>query len=101
MTNQARRRFMRIVLSGAVVVPATRLPGADTPRLDPGSERARRLNYTHEAESTNDPARKEDARCANCTHFHGNAGDEWSTCNIFPERRVNANGWCTAWFSAE
>lgn len=100
ITSRGRRRFIRLALSGVMAVPVTRVLGADTPRLDPESERARQFGYTHDAASTSNPARKEGARCANCTHFHGDAGDEWSTCNIFPEHQVNADGWCSAWFSA-
>ena len=101
-----RRRFIRLVVGGALAAPMAGLlhprpaSGADKPKLDPASERAQQFSYTHDAASTDNPARNEGARCANCTHFRGEAGTQWASCNIFPEHRVSINGWCTAWFSA-
>lgn len=100
-----RRRFLIAAGAGAVLAVGGRLGGetahaADKPRLDPASERARELGYTHEAASTDSDAREEDARCANCAHFKGEAGDQWASCNIFPQHLVNADGWCTSWYSA-
>lgn len=100
-----RRRFLRMAAVGALAAPVTfpfarRAAAGDKPKLDPDSEKARQLSYTHDAESTDNPARKADARCANCTHFHGDSGTAWASCNIFPEHLVNANGWCTSWFRA-
>jgi len=100
--NPRRRRLMRLAVTvPIVVVAAPRLAGADDkPRLDPASERAQQLSYTHDASTSDHPKRKADATCANCTHYHGDAGDPWATCNIFSSHLVNANGWCSSWFSA-
>lgn len=97
-----RRRFMRLTVAGAIagVLGTSTAASAAKPKLDPESDRARQLDYTHDAESSDNPARKEGAHCANCTHFHGDADARWASCNIFPEHRVNADGWCTSWFSA-
>lgn len=101
-----RRRFIRLAVAGAVATPVAGLLGirgaaaAELPKLDPASETASRFDYTHDAASSDNPARKQGARCANCTHFHGKSGAQWASCNIFPEHRVNAEGWCTSWFSA-
>lgn len=105
-TDSGRRRFIHVVGAGAVVVPIAGLFGgrsasaAELPKLDPASERAQQLSYTHDAEKSDNPAREEGARCANCTHFRGDADAEWASCNIFPENRVNAQGWCSSWISA-
>ncbi|MDZ7829759.1 MAG: high-potential iron-sulfur protein [Halofilum sp. (in: g-proteobacteria)] len=103
---QQRRHFIRLALTGAAIVPAVGLLGRRTaaaselPKLDISSERARQLSYGHDAEQIDNPAREAGARCANCTHFRGDADTQWATCNIFPEQRVNADGWCTSYFSA-
>lgn len=105
-TDSDRRRFIRIVAAGAAAAPIAALLGtrsaraADLPKLDPDSERARQLNYTHDAGKSDNPAREEGANCANCTHFRGDTGTAWAPCNIFPEHRVSAKGWCSSWFSA-
>ncbi|MDX1609045.1 MAG: high-potential iron-sulfur protein [Halofilum sp. (in: g-proteobacteria)] len=110
MTDQSvdarRRRFMRLALAAATATPVAGLLGArgaaaaELPKLDPASERARRFDYTHDASSSDNPAHEAGARCANCTHFRGEAGAQWAPCNIFPRHRVKAGGWCTSWFSA-
>lgn len=105
-TDPARRRFIRLLAASAVAAPVAGLAGtgearaAELPKLDPESERARQFSYTHDAAATEDPGRKPGARCANCTHFRGDADTTWAPCNIFPEHRVNAGGWCSSWFSA-
>lgn len=105
-TQSRRRRFIRLAVGGAISAPIVGLLaprssiGAEKPDLDPASELAKQFSYTHDAEATDNPARKEDARCANCTHFQGDAGTQWASCNIFPEHRVNADGWCTSWVRA-
>lgn len=105
-TDRRRRRFIHLAVASAMTAPVIGLLGsrpaeaADTPRLDPESRRARQLSYTHDASSTDHSAHEEGARCANCTHFRGKGGAQWATCNIFPEHRVNADGWCTSWYSA-
>lgn len=100
-----RRRFMSLA-AGVLAAPVIarfgiRAPRAgDKPKLDPASEQARELSYAHDATSVEDDAREPDARCANCTHFKGDADTQWASCNIFPEHLVNADGWCSSWFSS-
>jgi hypothetical protein len=97
-----RRRFLALLSAAPILLLAysNESRANENPRLDPSSERAQSLHYTHDAESAAHSKRKPNARCATCTHFHGSADDTWSTCNIFPNRKVNAAGWCTSWFSA-
>lgn len=105
-TRQDRRRFIRFALAGAIAAPlggliAPRRAGAaEKPKLDPDSERAQKLGYSHDATSIDDPKRKTDARCRNCAHFRGDEGDAWASCNVFPDRRVSADGWCASWIDA-
>lgn len=106
-TDRRRRRLVRLLVAGVAAVPLTGLLAnrpalaAELPRLDPGSDRARQFSYTHDAEGSTNPAREAGARCANCTHFHGrDGGVQWASCNIFPQHRVNADGWCNSWYSA-
>jgi len=101
-----RRRFIRLALMGAAAVPLAGMPGgrraqaADLPKLDPASERAQQLSYTHDAGASDNPARQAGQVCANCTHYRGGADSQWASCNIFPQHRVNADGWCASYFSA-
>lgn len=105
-TRRDRRRFIRFALAGAIAAPlgglvaARGARAAEKPRLDPGSKRAQKLGYSHDATSVDDPKRKADARCRNCVHFQGDEGDAWAPCNVFPEHRVSADGWCVSWIGA-
>lgn len=105
-TSLPRRRFLALTALGATVVPIAGLvnvplaAGADKPKLEPDSDRARQFSYTHDASSTENAARKEGARCVNCSHFRADEGAQWAPCNIFPDKRVSADGWCAAWVSA-
>ncbi|MDZ7749110.1 MAG: high-potential iron-sulfur protein [Halofilum sp. (in: g-proteobacteria)] len=98
-----RRRFIRIAFGGAIAVPLAGLiapretRAATKPKLDLGSKTAQRLDYTPNAESSTNPKREQGANCANCVHFRGDPGDAWASCNIFPDHRVGAHGWCEAW----
>lgn len=99
-----RRRFMGLAVAGVLAAPLAARFGIrasraeDKPRLDPESERAMELSYTHDASSVDSDAREPDARCANCTQFKGDADAQWGPCNIFPGHVVNADGWCSSWF---
>lgn len=103
-TRRDRRRFLRLAVAGGLAAPAalvtSRTAGAaGRPRLDPDSKRARQVDYTPAAASSDNPRREAGATCRNCVHFRGGAGDDWATCNVFPDHLVGANGWCEAWIA--
>jgi len=101
----SRRRLLRLVLGGALAAPLAGLlhtsgaSGAEKTELNPESDLAQRFGYTHDAGSTNDPAREVEARCGNCSHIRGSADDQCASCNIFPGHLVNVDGWCKSWFA--
>lgn len=98
--NQPRRRFLR----AAAAVPAVLVAGAPVayaqpPKLDPSSQQAKRFKYVNDASNAPSKLHQEGAHCANCVQWMG--GDaQWGGCKIFPGKRVNRNGWCTAWVKA-
>ena len=101
MSKIARRQFIQlsaVAAAGYFVRPGT-APAQEMEKLDPASQQAAALNYTHDA-STVDPANRpqpaEDQRCANCALVQGEEG-EWRGCQIFPGKLVNENGWCSVW----
>lgn len=58
-----------------------------------------RLKYVHEARRAPAELRQEGARCSNCINWFG--GDaQWGGCKVFPGKRMNRDGWCTAWQQA-
>ena len=101
MSKIARRQFIQlsaVAAAGYFIRPG--VPAAqEMPHLDPESDQAKALNYTHDA-STVDPAMftqsAENQHCANCALIQGEEG-EWRPCQIFPGKLVNENGWCSVW----
>jgi hypothetical protein len=104
--DSSRRRFLRGAVAGAIAAPVvgllatTRTLAADKPKLDPSSSQATALQYVHAASDASDKAAyQEGAICGNCLQWTG--GDsQWGGCNIFPQKRVNRDGWCSAWAEA-
>ena len=102
--DSIRRGLIRLAIGGAVPAPIAGLVGshwanaAEEPKLNPASERAKEFDYTDDAATTNNAKREANARCATCTHFHGDEETSWASCNIFPNHKVSADGWCTSWF---
>lgn len=102
--HMGRRRFLRGAAAGVIAVPIVGLLGTRKAlaeeKLDPSNSQAQALDYTHDAsEATGHSAYTEGAVCNNCSQWTG--GDEqWGTCNLFPGKLVNADGWCTGWSKA-
>lgn len=98
--DQRRRRFLGTAAAAplALLAGAPPAPAAD-PKLDPSSQQAKRFKYVHDASDASSGQRQEGANCANCVQWTG--GDsQWGGCKIFPGKRVNRDGWCTAWVQA-
>lgn len=85
----------RVFLQTTLFVPAGFLFfGSDAamglPKLGEDDPRARALGYTHISDS-------EENTCSNCGLYHGDPGEEWGECSIFPKKVVSATGWCSSW----
>lgn len=97
-----RRRVLKLAALGTGALMTARVPSvfAEDDRLDPEAQQAKALNYVHDAsEAADHPNFKEGSNCANCQLWTG--GDaEWGGCDIFPNKKVAAAGWCTAWVAA-
>ncbi|MBA3565002.1 MAG: high-potential iron-sulfur protein [Gammaproteobacteria bacterium] len=104
--DKHRRRFMACVVAGGVVLPAARAllgtkafaQAEDTmPKLEHSDPAAKALSYTHDAGTAKEnPAWAEGEICSNCLHIQGGEGETWRPCAIFPGKRINADGWCSA-----
>lgn len=102
--DQQRRRFLGVgvgVAAAVAVAVGAKAPLAEAavPKLDHSSKEAQRLKYVHEARRVPAELRQEGARCSNCINWLG--GDaQWGGCKVFPGKRMNRDGWCTAWQQA-
>ena len=92
MKSVNRRDFLK--LSGTTLIGLTvggiSLRANAQEQLQADDPTAKALNYT--SAST-----QENAHCSNCMYIQGTEGDQYRPCAIFPNKLVNANGWCSAW----
>ncbi len=100
-----RRTLLKNVLVGVVALPAANLAREATaqdglPHLDEKDSLAVAMGYVHDA-SQLDPSKvpqyKPGSKCSNCVQLVGKEGDQWRPCNLFPNKLVNADGWCKVW----
>lgn len=99
-----RRTVLKGVALGAIAISITswRAKRADAamPALDEKDPQARALGYVTDAgrvDVKSDPTFKPGQSCANCLQLQGKPGDALRSCNLFPGKLVNVNGWCKAW----
>ncbi|MEP7043318.1 MAG: high-potential iron-sulfur protein [Dokdonella sp.] len=102
--SQARRRFLKLATTAAivapiaaVVLPQIALADALAP-LDPNDPTAKALHYTDDASTaSSNPTYKAGSACASCQFYQGKAGDASGPCMLFPAKAVNAKGWCASY----
>lgn len=98
-----RRRFVKLAVGSAVVVPFftnhQAIAAGHMPRVEESDPQATALGYKHDtndvdasAYANHDPSQV----CTGCNLYQGKEGDEWGPCAIFPGKEVAANGWCSA-----
>lgn len=124
ITNNNRRRFIKVSLIGLTFAPAGNLlfsqsaeargsravTGGTTeiPKLPENDRQASALGYKEDAALVDATKYKkvEGATCRNCQLFSGSEEDEWGPCAIFSYRVdpilnknyvVSASGWCRSW----
>lgn len=104
--SQARRRFLKLAVAGAVAAPiaSTLLPriarADDMPHLSESDPTAMALGYKEDAtkvDKTKFSMYKEGSMCSNCKFWTGNAGDAYGPCQLFPGKATNAKGWCSGY----
>ena len=104
--SQARRRFLKLAVAGAVAAPiaSTLLPrfarADDMPHLSESDPTARALGDKEDATKV-DKAKfavyKPGSVCENCKFWTGKAGDAYGPCSLFPGKATNAKGWCSGY----
>ena len=103
--DPTRRRILKdlaIMLPAGALIASSRSFAAEMPHVDPADPTAKALAYVHSAADV-DQSNPTFARyaagqtCANCAQIQSPTDGEWVGCAIFPEKAVNANGWCNVW----
>jgi|KBSMisStandDraft_5_1062788.scaffolds.fasta_scaffold81002_2 anaerobic selenocysteine-containing dehydrogenase len=104
--SQARRRFLKLAVAGAVAAPiaSTLLPrfarADDLPHLSESDPTALALGYKEDATKV-DTAKfktyKAGSMCENCNFWTGKAGDAYGPCGLFPGKSTAAKGWCSGY----
>jgi hypothetical protein len=114
--NEDRRNVVKAFLGGLASVPLMALVGRAAAQVPPAPEgweefpkvdeatdaTAIALKYNHDAAQADRAAAArpgappEAQNCTNCLFVQADAGD-WRPCQLFPGKRVAANGWCASW----
>jgi hypothetical protein len=79
---------------------AAEAPAQELAELSLDDPTAQALGYQHDAakvDAQRFPQRQTDQFCRNCTLFQGSGSDAWGPCNLFPGKKVNSGGWCSAY----
>jgi hypothetical protein len=114
--NQGRRAAVKSILGGLATLPLMTLVGRavaqvppapagweEFPKVDEATDpTAIALKYKHDAAQADRAAAArpgappEAQNCINCLFVQADAGD-WRPCQLFPGKRVAAEGWCASW----
>lgn len=98
-TDLSRRRLLKNVATGAVLLPlaATQFGNAFAadPLVTSDDPTAKALKYVEDASKF--VGGKPGSRCANCSLYQGAAGSTQGGCAIFPGKQVKAAGLCASW----
>jgi hypothetical protein len=98
-TDPTRRRFIQKFVLGATLVPVA-LTGfdesraADQPLLSPADPDAAKVKYTEDASKE---ASAKGNKCATCGLYEGPNNSTQGPCQLFPNKLVEAAGWCNSW----
>ncbi|MEO5559768.1 MAG: high-potential iron-sulfur protein [Dokdonella sp.] len=101
--SQARRRFLKIAVVGAIAAPIAtallpRIARAEDPHLSVDDPTAKALAYTEDATTAKgNPAYKAGSNCTGCQFFQGHEEMAYAPCTLFPGKGVNSKGWCASW----
>jgi hypothetical protein len=101
MTNRISRRAALKCLAtaaGTLALVETTQAAAAKPHVTLQDPTAIALGYVEDAtkvDAKKNPTYKAGSNCANCLQSAGGlASDAWRPCNLFPNKLVNAKGWC-------
>lgn len=106
-SRPSRRAVLRSAALVATVPVAALVPGRPAlaqERLSESDPAARALGYVHDAANVDAdryPRYEPGQQCSNCNLLQGSEGESWRPCDIFPDRLVAANGWCSAWVPSD
>src|SRR5215472_10303223 len=100
VTDESRRRLLKSVTLGAVLVSVAGLPlraaiAADLPLVTADDPTAKALQYVPDASTAH--GAKPGSKCATCQNYQGAAGSAQGGCVLFPGKAVKATGWCSSW----
>jgi len=97
--NVSRRRLLKNVATGAVLLPLASTQFGAAFAADPlvaaDDPTGKALKYVEDASKF--AGAKPGAHCGNCALYQGAAGSAQGGCAIFPGKQVKAAGLCASW----
>ena len=107
MTVVLRRKLLRKVVGGALLIPLVQLspPAAraqalkKVPISDPVAAALKYVEDAAQASRTDKYGIPGDQQlCSNCQLYSATANEPgWGSCTLFQNRLVSGPGWCSAW----
>jgi len=101
--NIHRRDFLKIgslAVASVAIGIRTGTSAAAGAQLDENDPTAQSLGYKNDATKADKakyPKYAAGQACVNCQVYQGKPGEAWGPCPIFPNKVVNAKGWCSAY----
>ncbi len=98
----SRRIFLKTLtaIGGLAALPINRSRAATPTHLKVDDPAAKNLGYSEDAaqvDAKKYPNFAPGQSCENCLLLEGKSGESFRPCNIFPNKLVNAHGWCRSW----
>ncbi len=97
-TDPTRRALLQQVAAGlslAQLAHARSARAADLPLIGEQDPAAMKVHYVADASRAKDA--QPGANCANCSLYDGASGAAQGRCSLFPDKLVQAAGWCDSW----
>ena len=106
--NPERRRILVATTTALAAVPFLQLgidkadAAADLPHVSEDDPTAKALKYRHDASAAprvdKGGVTAAEQFCHNCKFIQSDTG-QWRPCQLFPQKAVNAEGWCASWIA--
>jgi len=94
--------MMQVAAGGAALVSGYAMAAAK--KIDEAEASAVALGFrmdTNKVDKAKFPKHKATENCGNCIAYLGKPTDEWSECDLLPDRRVPKAGWCSSYVKAK
>jgi hypothetical protein len=99
--NKQRRVFMLATVGAGLVgtasIASAQKPGQVVEESDPQAVALGYISDSAKIDKKKHTKYVGGSQCANCQLFQGKPKEPTGLCPLFPNKQVNAKGWCSTW----